>query len=225
MRARIAPVYGRGLFLPQTRVEFMFQTYSKRTNKLRQKLAMQRPMTSLVERDFLTHSKDIVFERESWVDAFIDYGHTVSFDMGRTTALRGVIVRGDRLFWLVRRKNKRFGYHSTLDDPLAAVEEAEAAWQHRKRVREQWSLIEDLARDLIAGRKKFRVTIEDAYASPLCSTGIESFMHSVRMSGIRETSGRVAACLMKIDPQVGFVIYEAYMRQIEDVEPSETEFA
>ena len=186
-----------------------------RQNRLadaRRALAMQRPMTSLIEREILTTSECLAFERENWVDAFVDYGHTVTFDRARTRANRGIATADGTLFWLVRRDGKAHGYHALADDPLAAVEEAERAWSRRRKVRARWSEIEATAHDLMVGRRRFGVAVEDAFASPLCTLGIRAFMRRYRIPAHREVSGRFAALLMRIEPQVGFVIHEAERR-------------
>ncbi|MDJ1006699.1 MAG: hypothetical protein QNJ13_02650 [Paracoccaceae bacterium] len=188
------------------------KTHSFGALQLRQKLAMDRQMTSLLDREILTYSDEIVFERENWVGAFVDYGHAVSFDEGRMTSYRAVEAREGRLFWFVRRSDRKLGYHAARHDPLDAAEEADGAWRGRRAVRQDWDFVEGLAKDLIAGRRRFRVHIEDAFNSPLCPMGIEGFLRSVGLRNVKEISGRFAAFLMKIEPQVGFVIHQAYRR-------------
>ncbi|MFC6583447.1 hypothetical protein ACFQD0_07900 [Sulfitobacter aestuariivivens] len=95
----------------------MFFTNPPRIPRVRQRLAMVRQMTSLMEREMLTLSDDLVYERENWINAYIDYGNSASFDGNRTTAYRGVALADGTLFWLVRHKDKKYGYHSTEDDP------------------------------------------------------------------------------------------------------------
>lgn len=140
--------------------------------RLRQKLGMERQMMPLIEREMLAHADDIVCERENWFDACVDYGHKVSFDNARTAIFRGVARRDESLFWLMRRDGKRFGYHAAQDDPLAAMEEADAACRGRRAVRENRDFVEALARDLLAGRRTFRVQVDDALSSPLCPMGV-----------------------------------------------------
>jgi hypothetical protein len=189
---------------------------------LRLKLAMQRQGTSLLDREIAAESDEIVQEREDWVDALVDYGHVISFDKGETRAIRAVALHDGSLFWLVRKSGKARGFHSDRQDPLAAVEQAEAAWQARKHVRRNWDAVQDLARDLLLGRKSLRVRLEDAHESPLCSMGIAAFMRRMCISHITETPGWFAAILMRIDPQVGFVIHQAYQRETQSTELSGT---
>lgn len=208
---------------PVTKPSF-FQTIvagSAPAHQLRLKLAMDRQMTSLIDRELASTSASIVREQEDWVDAFIDYDHVVSFDGGETRAYRAVCVSEGTLFWLVRRTGKTKGYHSECTDPLAAVEQAQAAWRNRKLIRGNWEAVERLARDLMLGRTRLRVLIEDAYSSPLCKMGVSAFMRRMRISGVTEVSGRLAAILMRIEPQVGFVIYQAHLRETHDGKPSE----
>lgn len=173
---------------------------------------MQRPMTSLLERDILTVSNELVYDYQNWVAAFVDREHKVSFDGGLTTAYRAISISDGVLFWLVTRVDKKFAYHSEKLDPMDAVLDAEAAWIGRKAVRRQWHKVEELARDLLLGRQKFDVRVDDAMRSPLCGMGIREFMRRNRMQNVKQVSGRVAALLMKIDPQVGFAINQAFHR-------------
>lgn len=202
----------------------LFQTIVARpaaVHLLRLKLAMDRQNTSLMDREIGSTSDSIVREREDWVDAFVDYDHVVSFDGGETRAYRAVSVSEGTLFWLVRRDGKTKGYHSDCTDPLAAVEQAQAAWRNRKLIRGNWDAVEQLARDLLLGRKQLRVRIEDVYSSPLCDMGVSAFMRRMRISGVTEAPGWLAAMLMRIEPQVGFVIYQAHVRATQDGKPSE----
>ena len=64
--------------------------------------------------------------------------------------------------------------------------------------------------------------IEDAFASPLCTMGVAAFMRRMRISQVKEISGRLAAILMWIDPQVGFVIYQADLREKQSAKLSGT---
>lgn len=172
---------------------------------------MMRPMTSLIERELLTATGDIVELRENWIRMWVDKGHAVSFDGGRITAFRGICDRG-RPMWLVRRSDKRHGYHSLHADPVDAVEEAQAAWDARRDGRRRWDEVERFAADLLRGRERLVVTIEDAYESALCGPGIEAFLRRIGLGRVRRVSGRVAALMMKLEPQVGFVILAAMDR-------------
>ncbi|SDN75107.1 hypothetical protein SAMN05216196_10212 [Lutimaribacter pacificus] len=194
----------------------MFLSRSLTPERARELLAKQRQMVSLLDKEILARSDEIAFERENWVDAFIDYGHAVSFDNRQTMAYRGIATRDGTLFWLVRRQDKKHGYHAAATDPLEAVEEAQTAWARRKAVRQDWDRVEQMANALILGRLRFRVTIDDALASPLCTLGIECFLDRHRLRNTRNVSGRFAALLMKIEPQVGFVIHQAHLRTQQD---------
>lgn len=181
------------------------------TRKLREELAMQRvsasPASSLIE----TGSGRIRRNRENWVTLWLDEGHAVSVDGGAITAYRGIESLG-RLLWLVRHEAKRYGYHSLENDPYKAIHEALSAWEARREIRARWHVVEQVASDLLVGRRRFDVTLEDAHNSPLCSVGIDAFRRRMRIRHITRISGRTAALLMKIEPQLGFVIYQAYLR-------------
>ncbi|MEO0566373.1 MAG: hypothetical protein AAF066_01465 [Pseudomonadota bacterium] len=190
----------------------MFNFFGKKHIKRRQQLAMQRPMTSLLERDILAISDELEYDYQNWVAAYVDRQHKASFDGGVTTAYRAISISDGALFWLVTHVEKKFAYHSEKLDPLDAVRDAERAWIDRKAVRRQWHKVEEQARDLLMGRVKLKVTVDDAMRSPLCGMGIREFMRRNYMQNVSQMSGRFAAILMKIDPQVGFAINQAFLR-------------
>lgn len=186
--------------------------YSLSDARLRATLAKQRQMMSLIEREILSGSDQIVPHSENWVRMWVDTGHRVSSGCGTMVAERG-ITRDGQLIWLITRAGKRHGFHATAADPFAAFEQARAAQARRREVRADWARVTRLRRDLLTGRVSFDVTLDDAAASPLCAVGIAAFMARIGMGRVRRVSGRIAALMMLIEPQVGFVIYEAAARQ------------
>lgn len=179
-------------------------------------LARQRPMTSLLDKEIIAEGPDLVFDKANWVPLYFDRGHAVPSDCGRMTAFRAVTLNGQFL-WMVFAQDKQHGYHAACDDPVEALEQARHSWAHRRAVRQDWDLVERTARDLILGRQRFDVRIEDAQASPLCLLGIDGFRRAVGLGRVTRMPGRVAALLMKIEPQMGFVIHAALQRQARSV--------
>lgn len=175
---------------------------------LKSKLTKTRQMTSLMEREFAANTPDISYNSENWVRIWIDQGHKITSDCGTLTATRAIDFEGT-LVWFVNHPQKKHGYHSTLHDPFAAMDEAQGAWTQRANVRKNWDHVKAMEGDLAWGRKSFVVTIEDAHRSPLCSLGIHWFLKRVGLGGSLRISGRLAALLMRLEPQMGFVIWEA----------------
>ena len=202
------------------RRQFWLDLLQNRSQQLRQKLALQRPMTSLLDRELLAISDDIVEERENWIRAFVDYGHAIQCPNGQATALRALDTSDGSLFWLVRRDGKLHGFHSQAVGPYDAIDEAHAAWQRRRQVKKDWAFVERLMRDVLVGRIQINVRIEDAYNSPLCGMGVDAFLTRMRLGHVRQIPGRMAAILMWIDPQVGFVLHEAYSRSMREADGS-----
>ena len=200
---------------------FWLDLLQNRSQQFRQKLAFQRPMTSLLDRELLAISDDIVEECENWIRAFVDYGHAIQCPNGQATAFKALDASDGAFFWLVRRDGKHHGFHSRAVDPYDAIDEAHAAWQRRRQVRQDWAFVERLMRDALLGRNQFKVRVEDAHSSPLCGMGIDAFLTRMRLEHVREISGRMAAILMWIDPQVGFVLYEAHRRSTREVDRSD----
>ena len=174
-------------------------------------LASQRQMTSLIDKEIISSGSEFAYYRKDWVPLYYDTGYAVTSDCGKLIAYRAATLRG-QLLWLVFHPNKKHGFHAIADDPLLAMDHAQAAWARRAHVRKNWSEVEDAARDLIIGRQNFTVSLEVADASPLCALGIEGFMRSIGMARVRHMPGRLAALLMRLEPQIGFVIYEALQR-------------
>lgn len=175
-------------------------------------LAKQRQMTSLIDQEIVSDGRDFVFDKTDWVPLYFDKGYAVRSDCGKVIAYRAVTL-DLQLLWLVFGEGKQRGYHAIEADPVAATHAAKATWARRAFVRSNWSEVEQVAQDLILGRARFDILWEDAVASPLCSLGIEGFIRSIGMPRVRRMNGRLAACLMKIEPQMGFVIYEAMQRR------------
>lgn len=176
-------------------------------------LAKQRQMTSLMDKEFLAESPDMVFYSTNWVPLYYDRGNRVTSDCGQICAFRAITLKGQFL-WLVFTKDKVHGFHAVGNDPFAAMVQAQQAWAHRGFVRQEWDAVERAARDLITGRQRFDVRVEDLYASPLCHLGIDSFRRACGLGRVTRIPGRLAALLMKIEPQMGFVIHAAMQRHI-----------
>ena len=189
----------------------MFMHTKADHGQLKSRLTKCRQMMSLVDQEIAAASDDIQFVAENWVPMWIDEGNIVTSDCGQLRAIRAIGFDG-ALMWFIKHPDKSHGYHSGETCPFAAFEDATSAWRRRREVRAEWRDVEKIAADLLAGRKSFKVTRADAYASPLCSAGIDGFMTRMGMSNVQTISGRSAALLMKVDPQLGFVIREAHRR-------------
>jgi len=178
---------------------------------LQNALINTRQMTSLIDREMALAANEVKRETVNWVPMWVDWSHAVRSDCNTATAMRAITDKGE-LLWYVRHDSKKHGYHSLADDPFSAFAEAMDAWQKRKLVRSQWPDVRKLARDLVSGRKTLTVTIDDAERSALCTLGIKWFRDKLHIGHKTTLSGRTAAVLMKVEPQMGFVIYEAAQR-------------
>ncbi|WP_090207141.1 hypothetical protein [Yoonia litorea] len=190
----------------------MLRKAHRNAEALKKELVSLRPMTSLVEKELAIVTGAIKRETVNWVPMWVDWDNAVRAGASLATAVRAITDAGE-LLWYVRHDTKKHGYHSSADDPFHAVEQAEDAWNHRRRVRRDWARVEVVRKDLLWGRRKFRVLVQDAYDSALCSLGIQWFLKRMRLSHVDGISGRTAAILMKIEPQLGFVIHQALERE------------
>ncbi len=174
-------------------------------------LAKQRRMTSLLDKEIAAESADMTFSKTDWVPLYFDRGNKVISDCGQIWAFRALTLKGEFL-WLVFANDKVRGYHALTADPHTAIDLAKASWAHRRAVRRDWDIVERAARELLLGRLRFDVRIEDLHASPLCHLGGEGFRRAIGMGRINRMPGWLAALAMKIEPQMGFVIHAALQR-------------
>lgn len=162
---------------------------------------------SLLERD-LAHVASLQRLTVDWVPMWVDRDHAVRSDKLSATAYRAITDDGV-LLWYVCRDEKRVGYHSIAPTAVAAFADAAEKWARRREIKRNWDRLKRLRTDLILGRTSLTVTLDDAHASGLCVLGIKGFMRRVGIAGRTQISGRLAAMLMFVEPQVGFAIHES----------------
>lgn len=176
------------------------------------RLARERQMISLMEKEIIPLVEPFARKRENWVPMWVDLGNRVTCETGQAFALRAISDKGE-LIWFVRQDGQRLGYHSEETDPFAAMAEARAARNARRQVRQNWDQVKQLRGDVLKGRRKFTVDIEDAYASPLCRLGVDGFMRRLGLGRVKRIPARLLALLAIFDEQVGFVLWQAAKRQ------------
>lgn len=153
--------------------------------------------------------------RSDWVSTWVDpMNWHVDPDTGKT-ATRAIKLDG-RLLWLVRNPAYRRAYHARAVLPQEAIREADFAWSRRAEMRERKAEMLRIVRDLRKLRTRYRVTVEDAYASPLCSDGVDGFLQTLRLDRFRSFPGWLIAWLFALDRQVGFVLWEAHQRYLRE---------
>lgn len=177
-----------------------------------ERLALERQMMSLIDRDIIALGGDFVPLRSDWISLFYDAGHKIVSEDGSQYAYRAITTRGE-LLWFVFSNGKSRGYHSEASCPFEAFAQARAALDQRRQIKSRWSDVTSVARDLRRGRRRFDILIEDAHTSPLCAMGTRHFLRSVGLSGITRLSGFKLAWLMLLEPQLGFVIHQAALRE------------
>ncbi|MGR3467232.1 MAG: hypothetical protein ACU0CI_05080 [Shimia sp.] len=174
-------------------------------------LARQRSMTSLMEQEIAAETSDMEFYAADYVPLYFDLASRVESDCAQMVAYRSATLRG-QLLWMVFTQGKAKAYHASCTDPFEAFDRAARALARRKALKAQWHEVEALARDLLRGRQRFDVRVEDLHASPLCALGVEGFRAAFGLSRVTWIPGWLAALLMKIEPQVGFVLHAAAQR-------------
>lgn len=175
------------------------------------RLADQRQMTSLIDKEIISEGKTFQFTKDNWVPLYYDTENKVTSDDLSMTAYRAVAERGEVL-WLIFRKGRKHGYHSVETCPFDAFHQASEAYAERARVRAIWPQVDELAKRLRARKLDLTVTREDAQNSALCFLGTQYFLRRFGKEQIVSVSGFWLAWLMRIEPQIGFILYTAAKR-------------
>ncbi len=162
---------------------------------------------SLIEQEFAIEAQ-VQRETADWVPMWVDMENSVRSDRHGATAYRAITDEGT-LLWYVCRDGKKKGYHSPASRAIDAFEDAAQCWHLRREIKKNWSQLQALQMDLVLGRTSVDVTVADARGGGLCVMGIEGFMRRIGIAKVTRISGRFAALLMRIEPQVGFALYHA----------------
>ena len=122
------------------------------------------------------------------------------------------------MIWLVKHIQRPLAFHAVAHDPAQAFACAREAWAACDALRKRRAEIRALCRNLLMGRARFDVTVEDAAAAPLSSVEVRFFLRRMGLSRRRRISGRLAALIALIEPQVGIVVWTAFRRQTQGQE-------
>lgn len=177
------------------------------------RLIAERPGLTGLERLAADTERDVIFDRSDWVSAWVDTGHRIDGTADGLTATRAITAQG-RLIWLVRSPGYQRAYHSRAATAGAAMAEAATAWRRRREMRAHRDELRGIVRDLRRGRLRYPISVEDAYASPLCAEGVDGFLRAIGMARFRVFPGWFIAWCFALDRQVGFVIWEAHRRHM-----------
>jgi hypothetical protein len=189
----------------------VFSNPKAKYRALMDKLAAERSSESAIERLCSDYESDIIFDRADWVSALVDTGNVIQFNTMKMTATRAITLQG-KLIWLIRSAQYKRAYHSSQPDASSAIQDAICAWKRRSDMRRYREEVRAIVSDLRWGRKRFRIRVEDAYASPLCNEGVDGFLRSIGVGRFTDFPGWFIAWCFALDHQVGFVIWEAYKR-------------
>jgi len=182
-----------------------------KATRLKAKLAIERRLVDATTTRVTKETGDIIRNRESWVRMWVDGSYAVHCDQDLMTAQRGITDDG-QIIWLVRHPYRSAAYHAVAHDPAVAFARAANAWRRCDALRDRLPEIRALARDVVLGRVRLSVRLEDAAASPLSAVEIRGFMQRFGMSRTQAIPGRLALALMLVEPQVGFVLWHARNR-------------
>lgn len=184
---------------------------SPNARRLKRTLENQRPMPPSAVRSLDVLPDKLFFDWSDWVAAWVDPLNRATADCGTVVACRAISTEG-RLLWLVRKSGLGRAYHSREEQAGAAIADAERAWRRRQEQKIFKPQVRAIVSDLRWLRVRHAVLIDDAYRSPLCDEGIDSFLRTLRIAGFRSYPGWLVGWLFAIDRQVGFVLWEAHLR-------------
>ncbi|WP_417524254.1 hypothetical protein [Marinovum sp.] len=183
-----------------------------RTAERRARLAVERKLLFAEYPGLQATPGDIQWQSEAWVKMWVDMSYCVFSEDGAMYARRGITDDG-QMIWQIRHLQRPLAFHALGHDPEQAFTRASTAWARCDALAERRGEIKALCRDLLLGRERFEVTVEDAAASPLSSVEVRFFMRRMGLSRRRRVSGRLAALMALVEPQVGIVILTAHRRQ------------
>lgn len=188
-------------------------------SRLIERLIGARPQSSAFDRICADPDNEITFDRSDWVGCYVDQTHYRTWPDDGLSATRAITKQG-RMIWLVRSTTYRRAYHSRAETATGAVDDARRAWARRAEMRALRPELYRVVRALRTGRLSFSITVDDAYASPLCEEGVDGFLRAIGMARVRVFPGWFIAWCFALDRQVGFVIWEAYQRHLRESTPA-----
>ena len=154
---------------------------------------------------------ELVRNTDDWVKVWVDEGQYVRDDASKVTATRAITDEG-QLIWMVKLDGKRFSYHATSTLARDAFEEAKEAREKRRLVTKRWTEVKQLRRDILLGRRRLRVTIEDAKNAGLCTLGINGFLKKTGMGQKPDYPAFILMLVSLFDRQVAFPVFAAHLR-------------
>lgn len=176
-----------------------------------QRLAAERPMTSLIDKEIIAEGSCFESSRDDWVPLYYDTGNKVTSDDMTMVTYRAIAERGE-LMWLVFHKRRKHAYHASQTCPFDAFDEAACVYAERSRVKSDWQRVQVLAQKLRSRKINLTVTRQDAEECALCYLGTQYFLRRFGKEHITTISGFWPAWLMPLEPQIGFILYKAAER-------------
>ena len=185
------------------------------SDRLKRSLICTRPETSLIDKEILSDGSHLRFDTSNWVRCWYDTDHRYDDPAGEVRALRAISTEGE-LFWLVHHENKRHPFHADTETAEDAVEMARLFWGRRRITRSRMAHFSTLRRDVLMGRARGTVLVEDAARAGLCAMGTRAFMRRMGIGKRRAVPARVVALLSFVEPQAGMVLQAAFDRMAQN---------
>lgn len=152
-----------------------------------------------------------VFDVTHRVQVWYDTAQAAHSDFGTLLAHRAITVRG-ALVWLVRATNRGLTYHADTPDPQHAMHMAMRTWDEARQLRDRPNELHSLIADVRRGRTRFQVRLEDATLTPLSAHGFRAALDKAGLFGMKHVSAATLVRLMKKDPLLAHVLFEAWQR-------------
>ena len=190
------------------------------SDRLKRSLICTRPDTSLIDKEILSEGDHLRFDKSNWVRCWYDTDHRYEDPSGEVRVLRAISTEGE-LFWLVHHENKKHPFHADTDTGEEAVEMARLFWGRRRVTRCRMAHFSKLRREVLLGRQRETVLVEDAARAGLCAMGKRAFMRRMGIGNRAAVSTRVVALLSFVEPQAGMVLQAAFDRKARNAAPEE----
>ena len=152
-----------------------------------------------------------IFVDRTWVTLWYDPRHAIPSACGSMTAYRAITTTGD-LLWYVASENAGPVYHAQCATPAEAILHAKIALGLRGGTNGRMTQIHRLAQDLRNGTISFDVIDDDARGAARRPIAFRALLALGALFGQRGISGRTAALLMRLDPDMGSIIQSAARR-------------
>ena len=178
---------------------------------LKWRLICDRQMTHMIDKEILSDGPHLRRCTHNRVRAWVDDGHRIQGDDGKTGALRAIDDDG-RLIWMVHHSGTHDAYCAACDDPFEAMDLARNARARRKEIRLRWEDVVSLRKLVLLGRLRFPVLLEDTSGGGVSRLSTEWYLRRKGFGRAHRLPAFLVALGTFVNEQAGFALYAAAER-------------